>query len=186
MVARRPDSPVAGRGTPLASEASLLADRGRSGRGGRAARSARSERRCACNLSLPDARRTKPTRGAAARADAGPADSLAATGQGATVFERGVDGLPALIRAVMFDTLQHICLAAALVFDTVLLVALLEKRNWPFVRTPILWMVAGAWLLHGGLFALILLIDLAGSWPWYMQSIFMLATAAGLLLMPCG
>jgi signal transduction histidine kinase len=86
----------------------------------------------------------------------------------------------------MFDTLQHICLAAALVFDTVLLVALLERRNWPFVRTPILWMALGAWLLHGGLFGLILLTDLAGAWPWHMQSVCMLATAAGLLLMPCG
>jgi signal transduction histidine kinase len=86
----------------------------------------------------------------------------------------------------MFENVQSVCLAAAAVFDTVLLLALLERRNWPFVRVPIVAMMAGAWLWHAGQFSLLLLVDLPGAWPWYAQSLSMLAMAAGLLLMPCG
>jgi signal transduction histidine kinase len=85
----------------------------------------------------------------------------------------------------MFETLQSICLAAAAVFDTVLLLVLLERRNWPFVRLPIVVMMAGAWLWHAGRFLLLLLVDLPGAWPWHLQGLFMLAMSAGLLLMPC-
>jgi signal transduction histidine kinase len=84
------------------------------------------------------------------------------------------------------ELIQEIILAAALVLETVLLAALLERRNWPFVRVPIVAMLAGAWLWHCGLFALLLAADLPGSWPWYLQRSCMLAMAAGALLMPCG
>jgi len=86
----------------------------------------------------------------------------------------------------MFDTLQPILLGAAAVFDTVLLLTLLERRNWPFVRLPIVNMILGLWLWHVGLFILFLLTGLPGSWPWTMQGCCMLAMSAGLLLMPCG
>lgn len=86
----------------------------------------------------------------------------------------------------MIAQLQQVCLGAAAVFDTVLLLALLERRNWPFVRLPIIFMLAGAWLWHAGQFALLLLADLPGRWPWHAQSGCMTAMAAGLLLMPCG
>jgi hypothetical protein len=86
----------------------------------------------------------------------------------------------------MFDTLQPILLGAAAVFDTVLLLTLLERRNWPFVRLPIVNMILGLWLWHVGLFILFLLTGLHGSWPWTMQGCSMLAMSAGLLLMPCG
>jgi signal transduction histidine kinase len=86
----------------------------------------------------------------------------------------------------MFETAQSICLAAAAVFDTVLLLVLLERRNWPFVRLPIVVMMAGAWLWHTGRFALLLMVDVPGAWPWYVQSLWMLGMSAGLLLMPCG
>jgi signal transduction histidine kinase len=86
----------------------------------------------------------------------------------------------------MFDAIQHVSLAAALVIDTVLLAALLERRNWPFVRVPIIAMLLGAWLWHGGQFALLLATGLPGAWPWHVQGLCMLAMAAGLLLIPCG
>src|ERR1700730_6904427 len=86
----------------------------------------------------------------------------------------------------MFDTVQSICLGAAAVFDTVLLLALLERRNWQVVRLPIVIMMMGLWLWHAGLFVLLLLTDRRGSWPWTMQGCCMLAMSAGLLLMPCG
>lgn len=86
----------------------------------------------------------------------------------------------------MFSTVQELCLGAAAVFDTVLLLALLERRNWPFVRLPIMLMLAGAWLWHAGQFADLLLGNFPGTWPWYLQGCCMLAMAAGLLLMPCG
>src|SRR5437588_7980763 len=89
-------------------------------------------------------------------------------------------------RTVMFDTIQQISLAAALVVDTVLLAALLERRNWPFVRVPIVAMLLGAWLWHGGQFTLLLATGLPGAWPWHLQGLCMLTMAAGLLLLPCG
>src|SRR5580765_1635986 len=84
------------------------------------------------------------------------------------------------------ETMQQIALAAAWVLDTVLLAALLERRNWPFVRVPIMAMLAGVWLWHGGMFALLLATDLHGDWSWYLQGSCMLAMATGALLMPCG
>src|SRR5688572_26516048 len=86
----------------------------------------------------------------------------------------------------MFESIQQTCIGAATVFDTVLLFALLERRNWPFVRVPIVIMVFGAWLWHGATFSVLLLADLPGVWPWYAQNLCMLAMASGLLLMPCG
>ena len=37
----------------------------------------------------------------------------------------------------MFDTVQLLCLGAAAVIDTVLLLALLERRNWGYVMLPV-------------------------------------------------
>ncbi len=52
----------------------------------------------------------------------------------------------------MLETAQQICLGIAVVFDSVLLAALLERRNWRFVRLPIVTMMVGACLWHGGQF----------------------------------
>ena len=84
------------------------------------------------------------------------------------------------------EQVQEIILAAALVVDTVLLAALLERRNWPFVRVPIVAMLMGVWLWHGGIFAWLLAADLHGEWFWQLQGTCMLAMTAGALLMPCG
>ncbi len=86
----------------------------------------------------------------------------------------------------MFHSMQSILLGAAAVFDTVLLLVLLERRNWPFVRWPIVAMTGGLWLWHAGQFALLLLAGIPGRWPWHVQSLCMLGMAVGLLLMPCG
>src|SRR5690349_19489813 len=85
----------------------------------------------------------------------------------------------------MLESVQQICLAAAAVFDTVLLLALIERRNWPFVRLPIVLMVTGVWLWHGAQFASLLLENLPGTWPRHAQGICMTAMTGGLLLMPC-
>lgn len=86
----------------------------------------------------------------------------------------------------MFHSMQIILLGAAAVFDTVLLLVLLERRNRPFVRWPIVMMMGGLWLWHAGQFAVVLATGIPGRWPWHLQSLCMLGMAVGLLLMPCG
>ena len=86
----------------------------------------------------------------------------------------------------MFDSMQSILLGTAAVFDTVLLLVLLERHNRPFVRWPIVAMTGGLWLEHVCQFGLVLLTELPGHWPWHLHSVCMLGMAVGLMLMPCG
>jgi len=86
----------------------------------------------------------------------------------------------------MFDTVQLLSLGAAAVIDTVLLLVMLEQRNRQFTRVPLVVMVAGAWLWHGGLFSLLLLAEFSGWAAWELQWACFVVILVGLLLMPCG
>jgi signal transduction histidine kinase len=85
----------------------------------------------------------------------------------------------------MFETLQLLSLGVAAVADTVVLLALAERRNRRFVHVPLLLLLGGAWLWHGGLLALALSLSLPGAWAQPVQWLSLLSACAGLLLMPC-
>src|SRR5262249_23949988 len=97
---------------------------------------------------------------------------------------RGVGGEG--VAAVMLDTVQVFSVGTAAVIDTALLLALLEQRNRQFTRVPVLSMLGGAWLLHTGLFALVLAAGLSGALARQVQFGCLMTMALGLLLMPCG
>src|SRR5687767_1354033 len=84
----------------------------------------------------------------------------------------------------MFDTFQLLCVGAAAVIDTVLLVSLLEKRNWGYVMLPVVALVAGAWLWHAGTFAHLLLSGMAGPWGMRLHLAAVAVMVVGLLMMP--
>ncbi|MEI7687520.1 MAG: hypothetical protein WCL32_21135, partial [Planctomycetota bacterium] len=84
----------------------------------------------------------------------------------------------------MFDILQTWALGLAAVLDTALLVVLLERRNRPFARVPIVALLMGAWLVHVGTFLLLILGPLPGFWAAAVQKLLLLAVAAGILLQP--
>src|SRR5262249_17958493 len=97
----------------------------------------------------------------------------------------GGGGLPAeRVRAAMFDNVQLLCLAGAAVIDTVLFLALLERRNRRHVSVPVLLLAAGAWLWHGGAFLVLLLNDLTGEPAARAHQAGLAVMALGLLLMP--
>ncbi len=84
----------------------------------------------------------------------------------------------------MLADLQLFSFGAAAVLETVLLVAMLERRNR---RTVSLWMLLlslGAWLWFAGSFANCLLLDSAGSWSADLRWLAMTVMAAGLFLIP--
>jgi signal transduction histidine kinase len=84
----------------------------------------------------------------------------------------------------MLADVQLFSYAAAAVLETVLLVALLERRNR---RVVALWMVLvalGAWLWHFGSFANCLLIDHSGAMSSGWRRLVMMVMAVGLLLIP--
>ena len=64
----------------------------------------------------------------------------------------------------MFPQIELVSLGLATVIDTVLLLALAERCNRARVAVPIVALVCGAVLLHGGAFARTLLFDLTGTW----------------------
>jgi signal transduction histidine kinase len=83
----------------------------------------------------------------------------------------------------MFDILQPWAIGLAAVLDTALLAVLLERRNRPFARLPIVILLLGSWLFHvGALFSLIVA-------PWPLAKAFfppcVVVMAAGLLIKPC-
>jgi signal transduction histidine kinase len=84
----------------------------------------------------------------------------------------------------MFDNLQLLGLAGAAAIDTVLFLALLERRNRPHVSVPVLVLGAGAWLWHAAALLLVLLSDLTGDLALPARRICMAVMALGLLLMP--
>jgi signal transduction histidine kinase len=81
----------------------------------------------------------------------------------------------------MFETVQFLSLLTATVLDTVLLLALADRRNRRFVQLPLLLLLGGVWLWHAGLLGLALVLSMP--WPWAWPCL--LATCAGALLMPC-
>src|SRR5438132_30542 len=85
----------------------------------------------------------------------------------------------------MFDTVQIFSVGAAAVIDTVLLIALLEQRNRQFARVPVLILFVGAWLLHVGLFALLLSAGFSGALALPVQYACLMTMALGLVIMPC-
>ena len=48
----------------------------------------------------------------------------------------------------MYSELHILCLGAAAVLDTVLLLAVLERRNRRYVLTPVVVLILGGWLWH--------------------------------------
>jgi signal transduction histidine kinase len=85
----------------------------------------------------------------------------------------------------MFETVQLLSLAAAVVIDTALLLALADRWNRRLVRVPLLLLIAGVWLWHAGLLALVLALALSGPAAHAVQLSCLLAACAGALLMPC-
>lgn len=84
----------------------------------------------------------------------------------------------------MFPQIELVSLGLATVIDTVLLLALAERCNRARVAVPIVALVCGAVLLHGGAFARTLLFDLTGTWARQVHWASLVAVTLGLLLVP--
>ncbi|MBI4604545.1 MAG: hypothetical protein HY721_21495, partial [Planctomycetes bacterium] len=82
------------------------------------------------------------------------------------------------------DTLRATCLGAAAVIDTVLLLALLEPRNWRRAMLPAFTLALGIWLWHAGAFSRLLLEETAGPLATEVRFALALVLVAGLLLIP--
>ena len=83
----------------------------------------------------------------------------------------------------MFEAFQTWAVGLAVVLDSALLFVLLERRNRPFARVPIVNLLAGAWILHSGAFLLLTVGPLPGFGAGF-RWICLLAMASGMLLMP--
>jgi signal transduction histidine kinase len=83
----------------------------------------------------------------------------------------------------MFEALQTWGAGIAVVVDSALLFVLLERRNRPFARVPIVNLLVGAWLLHAGAFLMLTVGPLPGFGTSF-RSACLLITATGMLLMP--
>src|SRR5215475_4445664 len=84
----------------------------------------------------------------------------------------------------MLADLELIGFGAAAVVETILLVAMLERRNR---RSAALWMLLvslGAWLWHAGSFANGLLQETSEQWSAELRWLTMAVMTAGLLLIP--
>jgi signal transduction histidine kinase len=84
----------------------------------------------------------------------------------------------------MFPQIELVSLGLATVIDTVLLLALAERCNRARVAVPIVALVCGAVLLHGGAFARTLLFDLTGAWARQVHWGSLVAVTLGLLIVP--
>jgi signal transduction histidine kinase len=85
----------------------------------------------------------------------------------------------------MSSDLELLCLGAALVVDTVLLLAMLERRNWRYETVWIVLLTVGAWLWHAGAFSGALLEPTGERTAPELRTGLCLIMTAGLLLMPC-
>jgi signal transduction histidine kinase len=83
----------------------------------------------------------------------------------------------------MFEAFQTWAVGLAVVLDSALLFVLLERRNRPFARVPIVNLLVGAWMLHAGAFLLLTVGPLPGFEAGF-RKICLLAMASGMLLMP--
>jgi signal transduction histidine kinase len=79
---------------------------------------------------------------------------------------------------------QTFCIGAAAVIDVALLLSVLERRNWRQAPLPIVALILGAGLFHGGEFANLLLTAAEGDWAEVARWIAMSVMSGGLLLMP--
>ena len=84
----------------------------------------------------------------------------------------------------MLADLQLFSYGAAAVLETVLLVAMIERRNRRAVTLWMLLVTLGAWLWHTGLFTTSLLAESSGQWLVQVQWLAMIVMASGLLLIP--
>lgn len=89
----------------------------------------------------------------------------------------------------VYSDLDILCLAAAGVVDTVLLLAVLGRQNRRYVLTPVVVLILGGWLWHAGAFAYALLLaaeraGTAGAWAAGPTWAAMVVMTLGLLLMP--
>ena len=84
----------------------------------------------------------------------------------------------------MAAELQLVSFAAAAVLETVLLVAMIERRNRRAVRPWMLLVTLGAWMWHTGLFVTGLLAEASGRWSAELLWLAMTVMASGLLLIP--
>jgi signal transduction histidine kinase len=85
----------------------------------------------------------------------------------------------------LMETLPSLCVGAAAVLDTVLLLALVEPRNRRRAMVPVFTCVLGFWLWHVGLFSRLLLGQMTGPWAAQVRWFFAAVAAAGVLLIPC-
>lgn len=84
----------------------------------------------------------------------------------------------------MFLQFELVSLGLATVVDTVLLLALAERCNRARVAVPIVALVVGAVLLHGGAFARAMLFELNGSWAQQVLWSAVICVTLGLLIVP--
>lgn len=84
----------------------------------------------------------------------------------------------------MLENLQLVLVGAAAVLDTLLLLALSNRRNWIYAAYSVLFLAIGTWLWHAGALALLLVSDLHGDWTLGLIWLCRLTMVSGLLLMP--
>jgi signal transduction histidine kinase len=85
---------------------------------------------------------------------------------------------------VPFLQFELVCIGAATVVDTVLLLVLFERRNRAFVALPIALLVFAIWLWHMAAFVRLILADLTGPGVNLAHWTAMMAMATGLMLIP--
>ncbi len=85
----------------------------------------------------------------------------------------------------MFANLQLLAYGAAALIDTVLLITLLDKRNYARVMLPVVLLACGTWLFHAGSFFHTYLGGLSSPWAGRIHWWAMAVMATGLVLMPC-
>lgn len=86
---------------------------------------------------------------------------------------------------IEFHDIALFALTAAAVVDTALLLALLDRANRRRLVLPLLLIVAGAWLYHGGGALHLLLATAEGTLTEWLDRLALFAVLAGVLLMPC-
>lgn len=84
----------------------------------------------------------------------------------------------------MFHNLEILSVGAAAVLETVLLFAMLERRNGRYVRLWMLLLTAGTWLWHSATFFYMLLSDIRGDIALQLRWGVMIVMTTGLLLIP--
>lgn len=84
----------------------------------------------------------------------------------------------------MFDNVQLVLVGSAATLDTVLLLALANRRNWEYAAYSVFFLAMGGWLWHVGALVMLLAGGLTGPWGAGIGWLARLAMVGGLLLMP--